>query len=418
MRLKRLLPMAVLPLIALGSSLGADDWTQWRGLHRDGVWNERGILEKFPAGGLKVRWRAAVGPGYSSPVVAQGRVFVTDCELGPKEKRQAKERVHCFDEATGKPVWTHSYDVNYPDYAWPPYGPQGPCPTPIVDGEKLYTVGGMGDLYCFDAARGTVLWKKGLAREYRVGEFCIRGSPLIEGDLLIIPKGYGAPPGIIALEKDSGRERWTALEEGGYNSSPLVITAGGKRQLIVPARRSVVSLDPSTGTVHWEERFECGIPTPVYSEGRLLVNGMMFALDAEKPAAAVLWPARKPDAVLSDTTTALLLGDLVVSHKQKDRLVGLDAKTGRQLWEAGVKSTLHSLTACAGGVFIFTDQGELIRARISAEGYQELSRAPLIKPTDSDGKRLVTYAAPGYANGHVFVRNNEELVCVSLVAEP
>src|SRR5438132_51247 len=100
--------------------VGADDWPQWRGPNRDGVWHEKGILHTFPAGGLKIRWRARVGPGYSSPVVAQGRVFVTDCELGPKAERRARERVHCFEEATGKALWAHSYAVQYPDYAWPP----------------------------------------------------------------------------------------------------------------------------------------------------------------------------------------------------------------------------------------------------------------------------------------------------------
>ena len=87
-------------------SARAEDWPQWRGPHRDGVWHENGILDKFPPEGLKVRWRAPVGPGYSSPVVAHKRVFVTDCQLGAKEKLPAQERVHCFDVATGKRLVT------------------------------------------------------------------------------------------------------------------------------------------------------------------------------------------------------------------------------------------------------------------------------------------------------------------------
>src|SRR5206468_559788 len=82
----------------------ADDWPQWRGPHLDGVWSETGIVQSFPPEGVKIRWRAAVGWGYSSPVVARGRVFLTDSELN---KPKAKERVHCFDEATGKPLWTY-----------------------------------------------------------------------------------------------------------------------------------------------------------------------------------------------------------------------------------------------------------------------------------------------------------------------
>src|ERR1700704_2974992 len=119
MSITKLKPVAgVIAVLLSVMSVRADDWPQWRGPNRDGVWHEKGILEKFPADGLRIRWRAPIGPGYSSPVVAEGRVFVTDCELGPKEKRKAKERVHCIGEATGKLLWTYSYEVNYPDYAW------------------------------------------------------------------------------------------------------------------------------------------------------------------------------------------------------------------------------------------------------------------------------------------------------------
>src|ERR1700756_2470144 len=92
------------------AALQADDWPQWRGPNRDGVWHETGVLKSFPADGLQVRWRVPVGWGYSSPVIANGRVYVTDCQaMLPK----AKERVLCFEEATGKPIWSYSTDVTY-----------------------------------------------------------------------------------------------------------------------------------------------------------------------------------------------------------------------------------------------------------------------------------------------------------------
>src|SRR5262249_34831828 len=95
----------------------ADDWQQWRGPNRDGVWSETGIPEKFPREGLKARWRAPVGPGWSSPVIVQGRVYVTDSEL---RRPKAKERVLCFSEASGKPLWTYAFYVSYPDWAFRP----------------------------------------------------------------------------------------------------------------------------------------------------------------------------------------------------------------------------------------------------------------------------------------------------------
>jgi outer membrane protein assembly factor BamB len=421
----RALPSISVLFLTLWPALAAraDDWPQWRGPNRDGIWREQGIMERFPADGLKVRWRVPIGPGISSPVVAQGRVFVTDCKLGSKEKRLAWERVHCFEEATGKPLWTHSYDVRYPDWAFPPDSDGGgPTSTPIVHGGKVYTVGALGHLFCLDALKGEVLWKKDLAEDYRVVEFSIRGSPVIEGSLLIVQMGYNGPRvGLVALDKDSGKEVWTALdgENGGYASSPVVVAAGGTRQLIVSTGKLVVSLDPATGKTYWQEPFVLfrNIPTPVCAGNRLLVNGMMFTLGTDRSAATVLWPARKPDAFLSDTTTAIVRDGLVFSHRKPDSLVCLDANTGKQLWETDkVKSTMHTLTECRDGVFLFTDKGELIRAHLSAQGYQEVGRTTLIKPTGR--KQAVVYAAPAYANRHVFARNDTELICASLAAEP
>ena len=227
--------------------------------------------------------------------------------------------------------------------------------------------------------------------------------------------------GIAAFEKDSGKEVWKALDFGSYYSSPLVIAAGGKRQLIVSSGECVTSLDPATGKTYWREKFSGGrpIPSPVFAKNRLLVNGLMFALDPDKPAASVLWPERKPDAFLSDTTTAIFHGDLVLSHKRGDLLVCLDMNTGKQLWETDkVKSSMHTLTLCGDGVFVFTDKGELIWAHLNAQGYKEVSRTALIKPTTKDGKHKFVYSAPAFANRHVFARNDDELICASLAAKP
>jgi outer membrane protein assembly factor BamB len=115
---------ALLAGLLCSVGLRADDWPQWRGPSRDGVWRESGILESFPSNGLKIRWRARIGLGYSGPVVAQGRVYVTDHQLRPEEV----ERVVCFEEATGKLLWVSSYPVDYADME---YG-NGPRASPTV----------------------------------------------------------------------------------------------------------------------------------------------------------------------------------------------------------------------------------------------------------------------------------------------
>ena len=115
--------IALFVLLIDGCVASADDWPQWRGPNRDGVWRETGIVETIPATGLKVRWRARVGNGYSGPAVANGRVVITDHQFNPEV-----ERVLCFDEATGKPLWEHSYATSYANME---YG-NGPRATPTI----------------------------------------------------------------------------------------------------------------------------------------------------------------------------------------------------------------------------------------------------------------------------------------------
>lgn len=137
--------------------MSADDWPQWRGPNRDGVWHEQGVLKAFPTDGLKIRWRQPVGLGLSSPIVAQGRVFLTDVQLG---KPMSKERVLCFDAESGKPLWNFPYDTQYSEPG-PDGFLQGPIPTPIWRNGKLYAIG-KTELHCLDAASETLVWKTSL----------------------------------------------------------------------------------------------------------------------------------------------------------------------------------------------------------------------------------------------------------------
>jgi outer membrane protein assembly factor BamB len=408
------------------SPLGADDWPQWRGPNRDGVCCETGLLESFPAGGLKVRWRAPAGWGFSSPVVAQGRVFLADSVV---VKPQAKERVRCFDETTGKVLWAHEYEVAYPDWAFDPTQEIGPVATPIIRDDKAYTVGRLGHLLCLDAKKGDVLWRRDLGKDYQVAFAPGTPSPLIDGELLIL--FIGGKPGacLIGLNKDTGKEAWRALDESLTFSSPIVITSGGKKQLIVWTQESVTSLDPATGKTYWRQGLatsgEYAVSTPVFHEGRLLVGGLMFQMDPDKPAARVLWPQSKAPArrIFSHTSTALFRGGHLFTAKSSGELICVDADTGKQVWESAKVTDLKNgasihLTPNGDSVLLYTDRGELIRARLTPEGYKELSRVALLEPTFPFGGRKVAWSAPAFANRHVFARNGKELICASLAAGP
>lgn len=414
-------------IVLLVAMVQADDWPQFRGLNRDAVWNESGSMQTFPAGGLQVSWRAPVRNGLSSPVVARGRVYLADAEL---LKPKAHERIHCFDEKTGKPLWTYGYDVNYPDWAFDPSQKSGPNATPVVNEGKIYALGQMGDLLCLDAVEGTVLWQKNLMKEYGNKEFTgTTPSPLIEGNLLILAAGIQPGACVIAFDKETGKEVWRALDDRWTYSSPVVISAGGQRQLVVWTPNAVTSLNPATGKTWWREEVDTtnhyGVAPAVLNGDKLLLSGFMFRLDATKPAATALWPENKVPAkvVLSSCSIPIVQGGHVYIGRSSGLLVCLDANTGKQIWETdkvtgkGNGAMIH-LTPNGDTVLIFTDQGNLIRAKLSSAGYQELSRVHVLDPTYMFGGRKLVWALPAYANGHIFARNEEELICASLEAKP
>ena len=427
MNRRKFFQMAVLGLsLWLPVAVRAADWPQWRGPNRDGVWNETDIMELFPPGGLKISWRVPVGPGWSSPVVAQGRVYVTDVEL---VRPTARERVLCFDEASGELLWNYKYAVNYPDWAFEPNA-GGPRSTPIIRDGKLFTLGSLGHLFCLDAAKGEVVWEKSLAKAYGVQEFTgITASPLIEGELLILQICAKPAACVVAFDKKSGKEVWKALDDSFTYSSPIILTAGGKKQLIIWTQEAVTSLDPTTGKTWWREQFrisgDMAVSTPVFSNNRLLIGGLMLKLDADNPAASMLWPETKAVSkrILSNTSTALFRGEYLFSAKTSGELVCLEAGTGKEVWQTntvtklGNGSSIH-LTQCGDAVFLFTDQGDIIRAQLTSQGYHEISRAHLLEPTSPFGGKKCAWTPPAYANRHVFARNDKELVCASLAAKP
>jgi outer membrane protein assembly factor BamB len=413
-------------LLSSAAVARAADWPQWRGPNRDGVWNETGILQNFPTNGLKVRWRVLIGPGWSSPLVAAGRVYLTDMRL---EKPRAWERVQCFEESTGKRIWSREYELVYPDWAFIPEHGGGPAATPIVEDTRIYWLGRNGQVDCLDARNGKVIWEIPLGRKYEIAELSVRGSPLIEGNLLIVFTGGKPGACVVALDKRTGREIWKALDDSVSNSSPLLIVAGGKRQLIVWTSNAVNSLNPETGETWWRMPMTTSnndsIPTPVVQKNRLLISGLMLELDNHKPEARVLWPDTMAPSkrLLSNTSNPLLQGDYVYSAKSSGELVCLEAATGKQVWtttnvtEPKFGASIH-LTPNGQVTFLFTDEGNLILARLIPAGYHETGRVHLLKPTSVLGTRRLAWVPPAYANRCIFARNDEELICVSLKASP
>ena len=430
-------------VLALGvSSAQAEDWPEWRGAGRQGAWNETGILDQFPDSGLKVRWRTPIRAGYAGPAVAGGRVFVVDAQRS-LENMAVVERAVALDEETGAVLWTHEWSTDYTGliFTWA----VGPRATPTVDGDRVYVLGAAGVLHCLDVETGGVIWRRDYKDDYdaELPAWGMAGAPLVDGNLLIALVGGSPGAKLVAFDKHTGEEVWRALasdSEPGY-SAPIVIEAGGVRQLILWHPEAVAALNPATGEVYWEQPVQAdyamSVATPVLSGRRLFVssfyNGaLMLGFDLDRPASTVLWKSSSDSELMTEAlhaviNTPVIDGDYIYGICSYGQLRALDARTGERLWESQAVTQERARWASAFIVrngdryFINNDRGELIIARFSPEGYEEIDRTDLIAPTSDPGNRrqlkTVNFSHPAYANRHVCARNDEEILCASLAAE-
>ncbi len=421
-------------------SARADDWPQWLGPNRDSVWRETGIVREFPKDGLTVKWRTPVAGGYTGPAVADGRVYVADyvrdegdMKNGPSHRAESKgrERVLCLDAADGSVVWTHEYACSYRvSY------PCGPRVTPTVDDGKVFMLGTMGHLCCLDAATGKPVWSKELTAEYETETpiWGFSGHPLVDGNKLICLVG-GKGSVAVAFDKNTGEELWRSLSAArpGY-CPPTIIEAGGTRQLIIWHAEAVCSLEPETGKPHWSIPLKpshgMSIAVPRTSGDLLFASGIghnavAIRLDRDRPAAKVAWRGDSRNAVYCANSTPFIQGNVIYGVCRQGQLRAVDLATGDRLWDsfAATTGTRNAYYATAFLVkhddrfFLFNDQGDLILARLTPEKYEELGRFHVLEPTGEALGRRVVWCHPAFANKSVYVRNDKEVVCVSLAEE-
>jgi outer membrane protein assembly factor BamB len=442
--------LTIVALLFFACPLVADDWPGWLGPKRDGYWRETGIVEKFPEGGPKVLWRQPCGIGYAGPAVTQGKVFLPDRLQGEEAKTPKKsnpragikgtDRLLCLEESTGKEIWKFEYAVDYRvSY------PAGTRCTPIVDGELVFWLGTMGDLYAIDVKTGKPVWEKHLMKEFEatLPVWGFASHPLADGDKLIVLVGGSDGHGVVAFDKKSGKVIWKALSingDPGYNS-PVIFEVHGKRVLIVWHSHAVVGLDPETGKKQWEYKWEIEaaltVPTArLVNKTQLFLtsfyNGSLL-LDIGGETPKVVWKSKSKgggSAVNPENTvdlhsimpTPLIEGDTIYGVCSYGELRGLELQTGKRLWQT------HEATIGKSGrwanaflipngdrTFLFNEQGELIIAKLSPKGYSEIDRVKIIEPTNKYAAgRTVVWSHPAFANKNMYVRNDKEIVAVSL----
>ena len=458
-----------LALLAPPAGNPLDSWPQWGGPNRDGAYPDPALAERFPEGGPKVSFRVPAGAGYAGPAVAGGRVYIHERQNAPdaatpsnafdtKTVVVGQERVRCLDSRSGKEIWAHAYDAPYKlSYA------SGPRCTPTVDveGGKVYTLGAMGDLLCLNLADGKVVWGKNLPKEFGASlpVWGYAAHPLLDGDSLICLVGGSEGRLVVAFNKATGAVNWKSqsFDSGDFGYNPPVIhTLGGVRTLLVWHPKAVVGLDPSTGERFW------GVPIAIkaalnapmlrvqsnrvfgtsFYEGSFLIEVAAGGRDAKlvwKSAAKGEKPNQTRD-LSSIITTPVWVGDSIYGVDSYGEMRCIEAGTGKRVW-ASQLATRGRLTpanvngrdepsevapwserwACAfitptgNDLYIlFNEQGELIRARLTPAGYEELGRAAVAEPTNKLAGRPVIWSHPAYAEGAAFVKSDTELVRVEL----
>jgi outer membrane protein assembly factor BamB len=424
------------------STTSADDWPEFRGKGRLGVWNETGLLETFPSTGLKIRWRTPVKAGYAGPAIANGRVFVTDWE--PTQGMRGIERAMALDEKTGRILWVQQWEANYAGIQWE----VGPGATPTVDGDRVYVLGRTGVLSALRVDSGEILWRKNYSEDYGVDrmqwgfDWGFASAPLVDEERLISLVGGSPNARVVAFDKMTGEEIWRALtsDEDLGVAQPIIIEAGGARQLIIWNPEEIAALDPITGNLFWRQPYAVGgamtVAVPVQIGSQLFFSTfydgpMMLTLNQDRPGASVAWKGTSNSEIQTDGLHAVLAtpivdGGYIYGICSYGQLRCLNANTGERIWETQ-DATIERRRWVSGfmvrngnRVLISNDRGELIISKLSPTGYDEISRTQLIMPTSPPGNRRelrnVSWVHPGYANKHVYTRNDKEIIALSMDA--
>lgn len=432
--------MSVLLASLASAGLLADDWPQWMGPQRSGVWSERGVVTEVPDGGLPVKWRAPLGLGYAGPAVANGRVYVFDYQLasgdvaanpGSLDKLQGQERVVCLDAQSGDLIWAHDYDQPYAIS----YG-SGPRTTPTIDGDRVYALGAEGKLICLNAENGDVVWSHDLKDEYgaKTPYWGHTAHPLVQGDLLISLSG-GEGSAVVAFNKRTGEEVWRSLnaEEVGY--CPPTMAAGVKTpQLLIWLPDAVYGLAPQSGETLWSvplvPDFGMSITAPAFENKTAFFAGvrnvsMLIELADDASAPKELWRGDGSTSVGCAHAGPIIAQNTIFGCDDKGWIRAVDRATGDRLWESleptGLERPTNYGTAFlvknGNRWYLFNDSGELVIAELDRDGYREHGRFHVLEPTGSAFGRPIVWSHPAFAERCLFARNDKEIVCVSLAAD-
>lgn len=390
------------PALAAGADPPGSDWPQFRGSQQNGVSPEKGLLRSWPESGPAVVWKKPIGSGFSS-MAAVGDALYTMAGEGESEM------AYRLRAADGEVVWRAPLGPLFPEV----FG-NGPRSTPVVEKDVIYLLSATGRLHALATKDGQRLWEVDLVKELgsAIPDRGFGSSPLIDGDLLLLQAGGTEGRAVVALDKTTGKVRWSALQgEPGY-PTPLAVTIDGVRQYVFvrTAEGDIVSLLPD-GKVHWQYAWKGGaIASPLF-----LPPNRIFA-SASDDIGAVLLEIGTADGkatVREVWTNRLMRNHFSSSVLYEGHIYGFDnatlkcivAETGEQKWvQRGYGK--GSLVAADGLLYILSDQGQLILAEATPAGFQEKGKVQVL-----EGR---AWTVPALAHGRLYLRNDKEVIALDV----
>lgn len=404
---------AILLCLLFATRLWATDWPQFLGPTRNGVYPGNDLAETWPKEGPRTLWQRNVGQGFSGPVIA-GRKLVLFHRVADKET------VECLDAANGKTLWKFDYPTAYTD----DFGfDEGPRATPSIAAGRIFTYGAEGMLHCLDFNTGKKIWSVDAKKQFNApkGFFGIACSPLVEGNEVLLNIGGADGAGIVAFDAATGKVLWKCSDDPASYSSPVAATVNGRRFAFFFTRRGLVAVDPANGKIQFQFPWAPRINASVSTATPLVIGDMIF-LSASYGAGAILLRVRDNAVEKIWSADDVLSNHYATSVERNGFLFGIDGrtdpgfspppslrcvelKTGKIRWQTSDVGAA-TLTLAGDQLLILTEKGELIRAPASPDAFKPNARAQILP--------FQVRAFPAFADGCLFARSKDKLVCVDL----
>ena len=381
------------------------NWPQWRGPNRDGISKETGLLKQWPAEGPPLVWKASgAGGGYSSFSVANGKLYTMGL-------RGDREFVVAFDVATGKEAWATPHGSAFRNDRG-----DGPRGTPTVDGDKVYALGGSGDLTAFDARTGKIAWSKNVLKEFGGSNITwgISESPLVLGNKVLVNAG-GPGASIVALNKADGSIIWKSQSDKAGYSSAIPVELNGTTQVVFFTAERAVGLDAKDGRLLWEygrpANKVANVATPIARGNRVFISsdygtgGGVVEIKADNKAQEI-WFTKD---MRNHHSSSVLIGDYLYGFSS-NILTAMKFDTGEIAWRDRSVGK-GSLVYADGNLYCVSENGVVGLVEATPTGYKEKGRFRIAQGN------LPTWTHPVVVGGRLYVRDQDTIYAYDVRAK-